>query len=254
MKFTTILSSAAMLGSFAALGAASPAPMLKLPRQNNATGNGANSGSPSQPSPEDIQNAVNNWMANTGKVSNFLNIAEGISGENYHNQAQIAQADEKDELNHKAVLDQAFGYQSGVQTANDSLVTNGHFQAVINALAVMVQGGPSVATDNVNIINLNRCKNVLPSIDAYFAAAGTSQTSVRPKVCGADAVNAAEEANDGAVTGNASGGNSNASSNASSTASTDNTDSSSQGNSDNNDNVNDASKTKKHDGKKHHFF
>lgn len=122
-------------------------------------------------------------MADTAKVSNFLNIANGLSAQDFKAQAQIGLDAENNELVHKAILDQAFGNLASVQAANNTLVTKGFFQNVVDLLADMVLKGSSAAAADVSAINANRCVNVLPNIDAYFAAAGTNQKAVRPKAC-----------------------------------------------------------------------
>lgn len=91
-------------------------------------------------SPSDVQvmNAVMAWMNDTGKVSNFLNTASSFSGDEFTKQATIALNSEKDELNHKMVLDAAVGTTDMAQAANDTLATQGTFQAVVDALQSMV--------------------------------------------------------------------------------------------------------------------
>lgn len=47
----------------------------------------------------------------------------------------------------------------------------------------VVDNGPDTAQAQVDSINMNRCVNVLPNIDMYFAAAGKpDMTAVRPTV------------------------------------------------------------------------
>jgi hypothetical protein len=149
------------------------------------------------PSDIQIKNAVLSWMADTGKVSNFLNTATGLTGDDFTTQATIAFNAEVDELNHKMILDAAFGDTASVKAANDTLVTKGAFQTVVDDLNTMVKAGPDTAQQVVDKINANRCVNVLPNIDAYFAAAGSPTVkSVRPTGC-------LEIANNAAVAGNA---------------------------------------------------
>jgi hypothetical protein len=73
-----------------------------------------------------------------------------------------------------------------VQLANNVLVDQGTFQDVVNLLQDM--------TDNSNVFDIdliheNRCANVLPVIDLYFAAASqalgsaVSLTAARPLAC-----------------------------------------------------------------------
>ncbi|KUJ20295.1 uncharacterized protein LY89DRAFT_567710, partial [Mollisia scopiformis] len=136
------------------------------------------------PSDVQVMNAVMSWMNDTGKVSKFLNTATSFSGDEFTRQATIALNSEKDELNHKMILDAAVGQMDMVQAANDTLATQGTFQAVVDALQSMVDNGPDTAQMQVDAINQNRCVNVLPNIDAYFAAAGQpDMQSVRPSGC-----------------------------------------------------------------------
>jgi hypothetical protein len=131
-----------------------------------------------------IANAVVGWMNDTGKVTKFLNTATSLTGDEYTKQATIAYNAEVDELNHKAVLDAALGDQASVQAANDTLATKGTFQAVVDSLAAMVSEGPDTAQSRVTEINSNRCFNVLPNINMYFAAAGSpSASSFVPTGC-----------------------------------------------------------------------
>jgi hypothetical protein len=136
------------------------------------------------PSDTQIANAVLSWMADTGKVTKFLNTATGLTGDDFTTQATIAFNAEVDELNHKMILDAALGDQASVKAANDTLVTKGAFQTVVDDLNTMVKEGPDTAQKVVDKINANRCVNVLPNIDAYFAAAGSATVkSVRPTGC-----------------------------------------------------------------------
>lgn len=49
--------------------------------------------------------------------------------------------------------------------------------------SVVVDNGPDNAQAQVDAINMNRCVNVLPNIDMYFAAAGKpDMTAIRPTV------------------------------------------------------------------------
>jgi len=150
------------------------------------------------PSQKQILNAVALWMNDTGKVSNFMNTATTFTGNEYTKQATIALNAEKDELTHKAVLDAAFGAAGtagAVKAANATLVTKGKFQNVVDVLQKMVNDGPSTAQADVDTINNNRCVNVLPNIDAYFAAAGQpGMKAVRPTVCSNNGVIAAANA------------------------------------------------------------
>lgn len=73
-------------------------------------------------------------MNDTGKVTKFLNTATSFSGDEYTRQATIALNAEKDELNHKMVLDAALGTMKIVQDANNTLATQGTFQAVVDTL------------------------------------------------------------------------------------------------------------------------
>jgi len=131
--------------------------------------------------------AAANWMKDTGIVSNFLNIAATLKGADYTRNAQLALDAEKNELTHKAILDKVpsiTGTQT-IQNANNSLATEGHFQAVVTALQDMVNKGPSIAVADTIAINSNRCVYVLPAIDAYVQAGapGAGFLAIRPTVC-----------------------------------------------------------------------
>lgn len=107
-----------------------------------------------------IANAVLSWMNDTGKVTNFLDTATSLTGDDFTRQATIALNAEKDELNHKTILDAAMGQQPDVQDANNVLAMQGTFQMVVDTLQKMVDGGPDTAQEDVNAINQNRCVNV----------------------------------------------------------------------------------------------
>lgn len=96
---------------------------------NSATPNNGNNGV----TDTQLLNAVNGWMNDTGKVTNFLNTATSLTGNDYTIAATIALNAEKDELNHKAVLDAGLD-PATIQAANDTLATQGNFQAVVDAL------------------------------------------------------------------------------------------------------------------------
>ncbi|KAH8647450.1 hypothetical protein BGZ60DRAFT_423862 [Tricladium varicosporioides] len=168
------------------------------------------------PSDTQIANAVMSWMNDTAKVTKFLNTATSLSGDEFTKQATIALNAEVDELNHKMILDMGLGMMDMVQAANDTLATAGTFQAVVDALQQMVNDGPDTAQSQVTAINNNRCVNVLPNIDMYFAAAGSASIkSARPTGClEVDPTNPsavpATVAAANAANGNTAGGNANA--------------------------------------------
>ena len=135
-------------------------------------------------SDKQVANAVTSWMNDTAKVTKFLNTATSFTGDEFTRQATIALNAEIDELNHKTILDAAFGQMAMIQAANDTLATQGTFQAVVDTLQSMVDSGPDTAQAQVDVINKNRCVNVLPNIDMYFAAAGSASIqAVRPTGC-----------------------------------------------------------------------
>ncbi|OHF00860.1 hypothetical protein CORC01_03934 [Colletotrichum orchidophilum] len=146
----------------------------------NAGGAGRNNGV----SDAQVMNAVMSWMQDTAKVTKFLNTATSFTGAEFTKQATIALNAEIDELNHKKVLDAAFKGTDMVTQANNVLDTQGNFQQVVDTLQGMVTNGPDTAQKDVDSINQNRCVNVLPNIDMYFAAAGAANIlSVRPTGC-----------------------------------------------------------------------
>lgn len=150
---------------------------------NTGAGAGAPGANGQTPTSGDLATAVSNWMADTSMVSNFLNTGASIQNNAAFKQAAlVAYNAEVDELNHKAIIDAANGNQPNVQAANSTLATGGAFQDVVDKLQIMsVQG--KAAANNIDLINQNRCTNVLPNIDAYMASTGSSSQAVRPQVC-----------------------------------------------------------------------
>ena len=147
--------------------------------------------------PESVDTAQGNWVADTSLVSNFLSIAETLSGNKLANQAQAALNAENDELTWKAALDSVFVFVDNpdptVQVANGVLVDQGTFMIVVNGLQDLATNGAGYTTDQVvakvQAINQDRCNLVLPAIDQYFIAAsnflnnGTPLTAVRATNC-----------------------------------------------------------------------
>ncbi|PHH82833.1 hypothetical protein CDD83_3159 [Cordyceps sp. RAO-2017] len=86
---------------------------------------------------------------------------------------------EKDELTHKAVLDGQFLQgDASVRRADQVLDKQGTFQFVVDGLENMAKGGDTMSRRKraaaIRAINQDRCVQVLPSIDAYFRAAGAA--------------------------------------------------------------------------------
>ncbi|KAK2761829.1 hypothetical protein CKAH01_16254 [Colletotrichum kahawae] len=159
---------------------------LENRQQQTGASQGANNTAAGRNGVSDAQvmNAVMSWMQDTGKVTKFLNSATSFTGAEFTKQATIALNAEIDELNHKMVLDAALTGMDMVAQANNVLATQGTFQQVVDTLQSMVTNGPDTAQKDVNSINNNRCVNVLPNIDMYFAAAGMPQIqAVRPTGC-----------------------------------------------------------------------
>ncbi|KAL5115373.1 hypothetical protein ACEQ8H_006749 [Pleosporales sp. CAS-2024a] len=141
------------------------------------------SGNGQIPSPADVATAVANWQADTGMVSNFLNTGKSITDNNaFKVAAAVAFNAEVNELSHKAIIDAVNGNQPSVIAANSTLAGAGAFQDVVNRLQQMATQGIS-AVANIDLINQNRCVNVLPNIDAYMASTGATNQAIRPKVC-----------------------------------------------------------------------
>ncbi|KAM0280801.1 hypothetical protein ACHAQH_003831 [Verticillium albo-atrum] len=154
------------------------------PPANNNNNNNGGAAPNNAPSDTQIMNAVIGWMNDTAKVTNFVNTATSLSGDEFNRQAQIALNAELDELNHKKILDAGLSDNPMVQSANEVLENQGTFQNVVDVLQAMVNNGPDTAQADVNAINNNRCVNVLPNIDMYFAAAGMPEVSaIRPTGC-----------------------------------------------------------------------
>ncbi|KAI8592684.1 hypothetical protein BDZ88DRAFT_480977 [Geranomyces variabilis] len=179
-------------------GTAAKGAAPKVPGARPATGakaalpgaaGGAKAATGRVPSAAELVAAANAWRADTGKVSAFLNAAPTMSGTALLRAAAAANVAEKDELTHKAVIDRhPISQTAAVQKANNMLVTQGHFQAVVDALTRFPATGGQAAASR---INTNRCPNVLPAIDAYLRAAnqaaggGVAQpAAIRPTACG----------------------------------------------------------------------
>jgi hypothetical protein len=142
------------------------------------------------PGPNDsnelVEIAVSSWRRDTGVVSNFLNKGQSFTDDQtFKNQAFVAYSAEIDELSHKKVIDQYFSENQNIRKANATL-SDGSFQLVVDQLFRMATQGRQ-AIDGIELINKDRCVNVLPSIDIYFreSAAGGSQvkTAIRPYAC-----------------------------------------------------------------------
>lgn len=135
------------------------------------------------PTAGDLATAVANWQADTSMVSMFLNNGASINDDAAFKQAALVAFNaEVDELTHKAVIDAANGQMPNVQAANSTLATGGAFQDVVDKLQIMSQQGKAAA-NNIDLINQNRCTNVLPNIDAYMASTGSNSQAIRPNVC-----------------------------------------------------------------------
>lgn len=140
---------------------------------------------------EDINTAMLNWLQDTGFVSSYLDAAASLAPSDVLSDGALALAAENDELNHKAILDNFFIFETdtpdqNVINANTVLVTEGHFQMVVDQLQdISVTGNLA----DIQAINWNRCTNVLPAIDAYFFAVsqvtgGVFYPAIRPLACG----------------------------------------------------------------------
>ena len=132
------------------------------------------------PSPSAIANARNQWLADTVIVSRFLSIAETLTPSQMTSEATKALNAENDELTHKAVLDRQFlsaAPDQSVRQANNVLDTQGTFQFVVDGLQRLSTSGakmtPEQISTNIRAMNEDRCVQVLPAIDMYFAAVGT---------------------------------------------------------------------------------
>jgi hypothetical protein len=173
----------ALFLAFATLALAAPTTMPKrqFPTQFNPK--------------EDITAAAKAWLQDTASVSSFLDFATSTfpsSPPNLLSKGVFALNAEKDELDHKMILDNFFIFETrtpneDVIEAFNILVTEGKFQKVVDGLQDISTTGNLA---DVAIINKNRCKNVLPAIDVYFKAVAeaTGQSefvpAVRPAACG----------------------------------------------------------------------
>ncbi|KAG7100854.1 hypothetical protein HYQ44_019335 [Verticillium longisporum] len=155
------------------------------PPANNNNNGGA--GSNNTPSDTQLMNAVMGWMNDTGKVTNFVNTATSLTGDEFTRQAQIALNAELDELNHKKILDAGLSDNPIVQSANEVLETQGTFQNVVDVLQAMVNNGPDTAQADVNAINNNRCVNVSAARPTGCLEVAGAPTGALPPAGGANA-------------------------------------------------------------------
>ena len=169
---------------------------------NVNTGGAATQGTPSS---GDLATAVSNWQADTSMVSNFLDTGAGIQNNAQFKQAALVAFNaEVDELNHKAIIDSANANMPQVQSANSTLATGGAFQDVVDKLQEMSVKGRAAVT-NIDLINQNRCVNVLPNIDAYMASTGSASQAIRPQVCNQTGVQGGVQGNGPTLPGDAAG-------------------------------------------------
>jgi hypothetical protein len=117
------------------------------------------------------------WQADTGVVSHFLDIASSFTDDDLFRGAAVAALNaENDELAHKGLVDRVFlDNFPNIQNANNVLVNQGTFAQVVNDLTTLANVGLA-AVGTVPAINANRCINVLPAIDAYFATVENALT------------------------------------------------------------------------------
>lgn len=136
---------------------------------------------------ENITITASAWLQDTGFASSFLDFAISTFPNPPPNLAA-----EFDEVNHKTTLNNFFVNNTltpnqDVVNAYIALVTQGHFQDVLNGLIDIAATGNLA---NVATINANRCANVLPAIDAYFNAVAVAMgqtgfvAAIRPAACG----------------------------------------------------------------------
>lgn len=125
--------------------------------------------SPSFFLPENLLTAASLWSGDVAQVTNFLDEADNITTENFRKRASTALTFEREELKWKDMIDQALADDPSIQSANNTLVTQGTFGLVVGLLEEMAEDG-TAAIGNVDKINQVRCASVLPSIDIYFKA------------------------------------------------------------------------------------
>ena len=155
-----------------------------------------------------IEHAVYTWRQDTALVSDFLNKGknQAFKGQmQFHHAATATLAAELNELPQKAVLDKYVPHSQEIETANNTLVTEGTFGSVVSFLQQLTKLNYNTEymqiLEDVNQIDFGtntvagRCEAVLPAIDMYFDAAakyvqklggGTSLfgvQAIRPYAC-----------------------------------------------------------------------
>jgi hypothetical protein len=114
-----------------------------------------------------ISKACTGWVADTGMVSNFLNIGKGTASNQFQAAALIAFNAETDELVQKGQLDAIYGNDPLVSIANLTL-TDGSFQSVLDNLQIMNVQGKGLQ-NLIDTINNVRCTQILPSIGKHIS-------------------------------------------------------------------------------------
>ncbi|KAI1130786.1 hypothetical protein F5Y10DRAFT_262729 [Nemania abortiva] len=142
---------------------------------------------------QQLADAQNQWRADTARVSQFLSAVPTLSGSALQSAASAALGSENDELLHKKVIDGAFGSNPDIVGANNVLVNEGTFQAVVNALAELANNGANMSPSQISTLlqqtNNVRCGKVLPAIDTYFHVVGEVlqnggfEVATRPNNC-----------------------------------------------------------------------
>ncbi|KJZ74211.1 hypothetical protein HIM_06442 [Hirsutella minnesotensis 3608] len=194
-------------------------------KANQGGGRGGGQTNQELPSPEEVANARDGWMRDTGIVSKFMSNAEGMSSDELPSEAQKALDAELDELDQKAVLDRRFNNGDdaddvpSIRQANQVLDKQQTFQFVVDGLKRMTKNGanmsPQQVSSEVASINEERCTFVLPNIDKYMAAAdkvagsGNNAQAVRPTNCPGETGNSGNQNSGGGSKAGQGSGNEN---------------------------------------------
>lgn len=148
-----------------------------------------------EPSAQDVANALGTWLNDVKNVNNFLNIVGGITDPNsIEGLAQGAlnnALDEPLELNVLACIP-ALGQNAAIDSAAAGFMTN-----VVQPLMDIVVNGANPAQVEADVLQINtfRCCTLLPDLDSLWLAAAEDEgligsvdvTVPRPDACASTA-------------------------------------------------------------------
>jgi hypothetical protein len=188
----SIIASASILALVASTAAAPSSNSLRYgKRQVGGPGVSSVCTLTTEPSAQDVANALGTWLNDVENVNNFLNIVGGITDpdtiEGLASGALNNALDEPSELNVLACIP-ALGQNDAIESAAGGFETN-----VLDPLMDIAANGANTAQVNADILQINtfRCCTLLPDLDSLWLAAAEDEgligsvdvTVPRPNAC-----------------------------------------------------------------------